>query len=78
MKLKEENPCNADEIKEVEADLAASQRMLRRLGNNQDMLKLEKEIHLQQVRVIIHAFQKWFGSSCSFQQYLKMLFDSFW
>ena len=78
VKLKEENPCNADEIKEVEADLAASQRMLRQLGNNQDMLELEKEIHLQQVRVIIHAFRKWFGSSCSFQQYLKMLFGSFW
>ena len=77
-KLKQENPCNADDIKEVEADLAASRRMLRRLANNESMLELEKDIHLQQVCVIIHAFRKWFGSACSFQQYLKMLFGSFW
>ena len=77
-KLKQENPCNADDIKEVEADLAASRRMLRRLANNESMLELEKDIHLQQVCVIIHAFKKWFGSACSFQQYLKMLFGTFW
>lgn len=59
-KLKQENPCNVDDIKEIEADLGASQRMLRRLGNSEDMLKLEKEIYLQQVILIIHFLRKWF------------------
>ena len=59
-KLKQENPCNADDIKEIEADLGASQRMLCRLGNSEDMLKLEKEIYLQQVILIIHVLRKWF------------------
>ena len=59
-KLKQENPCNADDIKEIEADSGASRRMLRRLGNSEDMLKLEKEIHLQQVILIIHVLRKWF------------------
>ena len=59
-KLKQENPCNADDIKEVEADLGASRHMLHRLGNSEDMLKPEKEIHLQQVSLIIHVLRKWF------------------
>ena len=59
-KLKQENPCNADDIKEIEVDLGANRRMLRRIGNIEDMLKLEKEIHLQQVILIIHVLRKWF------------------
>ncbi|MCO5564358.1 hypothetical protein L7F22_018018 [Adiantum nelumboides] len=51
-KLKQENPFNDEDIKEVEADLGARRRMLRRLGNN-DMLKLEKEAHLHQVILIM-------------------------
>ena len=60
VKLKQENPSNADDIKEVETDLGASRRMLHPLGNSEDMLKLEKEIHLQQVSLIIHVLRKWF------------------
>ncbi|MCO5558347.1 hypothetical protein L7F22_011928 [Adiantum nelumboides] len=46
-KLKQENPFNDEDIKEVEDDLGASRRMLRRLGNNEETLKLEKDVHLQ-------------------------------
>lgn len=47
--LKQQSPCDADEIRELEADLGASRRMLRRLGVSDDMDKLEKEVELQQV-----------------------------
>ncbi len=42
-------PCNDGEVKEVEADLAASQRMLHRLGVSENMQLIEAELEYLQV-----------------------------
>ena len=47
--LKQQSPCNVDEIKDLEADLGASQRMLHRLGLSDDMDKLKKKVEMLQV-----------------------------
>ena len=42
--LRMQIPCNDGEVKEVEADLAASQRMLHRLGVSENMQLIEAEL----------------------------------
>ena len=42
-------PCDVDEIKDVEADLNASKRMLRRLGGTSEMKNLALEMEIEQV-----------------------------
>ena len=47
--LKRQNPLNDDDIREVEADLGASRRILLQLENSKNIDNLQKEIDLIQV-----------------------------